>query len=54
VGSVYGFEDFNGAMASLDKLVSEGFWSVSGYPDRQRQAEGFNNVMIAAWPQEEK
>lgn len=52
VGSVYWFEEFNGTTASLHKLVSEGLWAVSGYPDRQRQAEGFNNVMLAVNPQE--
>ena len=52
VGSVYWFEDFKGATASLCKLVSEGFWAISGYPDRQRRAEGFNNVMLAVNPEE--
>lgn len=52
VGSVYWFEDFKGATASLRKLVSEGFWAISGYPDRQRRAEGFNNVMLAVNPEE--
>ncbi len=50
IGSVYWFEDFEGDLDSLRKLVNEGFWAISGYPDRQRQAEGFNNVMVAAWP----
>jgi CRISPR-associated protein Cmr3 len=52
VGSVYWFEDFKGKIESLHKLVSEGLWAVSEYPDRQRQAEGFNNVMLAVNPQE--
>lgn len=53
VGSVYGFEDFEGGMESLHKLVTQGFWAVSGYPDRQRQAEGFNNLFVAAPIEEE-
>jgi CRISPR-associated protein Cmr3 len=52
VGSVYWFEEFKGSMKALHKLVSDGFWSISGYPDRQRQAEGFNNVMLAVNPEE--
>jgi len=50
-GSVYWFEDFEGSVAMLRKLAAEGFWAISDYPDRTRRAEGFNNVLIAAWPQ---
>ena len=50
VGSVYWFEDFKGEAKALDKLAAEGFWAIDAYPDRHRRAEGFNNVLIAAWP----
>jgi CRISPR-associated protein Cmr3 len=49
-GSVYWFEDFQGRTEALGKLATEGFWAISPYPDRGRRAEGFNNVLIAAWP----
>ncbi|MCB1776038.1 MAG: type III-B CRISPR module-associated protein Cmr3 [Candidatus Competibacteraceae bacterium] len=51
-GSVYWFEDFQGKAEDLGKLAAEGFWAISDYPDRGRRAEGFNNVFIAAWPQQ--
>ncbi len=51
VGSVYWFDEFNGSPDALRKLAAEGFWSLSPYPDAQRRAEGFNNLLIAAWPQ---
>lgn len=51
-GSVYWFEEFQGSAAALGKLAAEGFWAISPYPDRRRRAEGFNNVLVAAWPQE--
>lgn len=50
VGSVYWFEDFQGETETLGKLAAEGFWAISSYPDRSRCAEGFNNILIAAWP----
>jgi CRISPR-associated protein Cmr3 len=49
-GSVYWFEEFQGKTEALRKLVVEGLWAISDYPDRSRKAEGFNNVFIAAWP----
>lgn len=49
-GSVYWFEGLEGGTTGLRKLAEEGFWAVSGYPDRMRRAEGFNNVLVAAWP----
>ncbi|MEZ5581388.1 MAG: type III-B CRISPR module-associated Cmr3 family protein [Candidatus Competibacteraceae bacterium] len=49
-GSVYWFDEFQGSTEALDKLATEGFWSLSSYPDLSRQAEGFNNVFIASWP----
>ena len=48
-GSVYWFEEFQGTVAALGKLVAEGFWATSEYPDSSRRAEGFNNLFIAAW-----
>lgn len=50
-GSVYWFEEFQGSTAALGKLAAEGFWVISPYPNRNRRAEGFNNVLVAAWPQ---
>lgn len=51
IGSVYWFEDFQGSTEALGKLVVEGLWTISDYPDRSRKAEGFNNVFIATWPE---
>ncbi|MDS4057091.1 MAG: type III-B CRISPR module-associated Cmr3 family protein [Candidatus Contendobacter sp.] len=50
VGSVYWFDDFQGKAESLGKLAAEGFWAMGDYPDPSRRAEGFNNLLIAAWP----
>ncbi len=50
-GSVYWFEEWQGSAVALRKLAAEGFWAISPYPDRGRRAEGFNNVLVAAWPQ---
>ena len=49
VGSVYWFEDFQGQTEAIRKLATDGFWAMSDYPDSSRRAEGFNNVLIAAW-----
>lgn len=52
-GSVYWLEaaDADGAvlLAALRKLAAHGFGCLSGYPDRARLVEGFNNVMVANW-----
>jgi CRISPR-associated protein Cmr3 len=50
VGSVYWFEDFQGKTEALGKLAAKGFWAMSDYPGRSRRAEGFGNILIAAWP----
>lgn len=49
-GSVYWFEALQGKVEALGKLAAEGCWAISSYPDCGRRAEGFNNVLIAAWP----
>jgi len=49
-GSVYWFDRFAGDIEALRKLVEQGLSAISPYPDRKRHAEGFNNIMIAAWP----
>ncbi len=49
-GSVYWFDNFKGDVQALQKLVEDGLFNISAYPDKQRQAEGFNNILIAAWP----
>ncbi|MDS4025588.1 MAG: type III-B CRISPR module-associated protein Cmr3 [Candidatus Contendobacter sp.] len=50
VGSVYWFDDFQGKAEALGKLAAEGFWAIGDYSDPSRRAEGFNNLLIAAWP----
>lgn len=50
VGSVYWFDDFQGKTEALNKLAAEGFWAIGDYSDPSRRAEGFNNLLIAAWP----
>ncbi|NJD34630.1 MAG: type III-B CRISPR module-associated protein Cmr3 [Betaproteobacteria bacterium] len=53
MGTVYWLEapnaDGQALVAALRKLVEKGFGCLSGYPDRARLAEGFNNVMVANW-----
>lgn len=49
-GSVYWFDSFEGDTQALHKLVEQGLAVISGYPDKKRHAEGFNNIFIAAWP----
>lgn len=53
-GSVYWFDECSGDLQGLGKLAEQGLWALGAYPDAQRRAEGFNNVLIAAWPQEEQ
>lgn len=49
-GSVYWFDRFEGDTQALRKLVEQGLSLISAYPDNKRCAEGFNNILIAAWP----
>jgi CRISPR-associated protein Cmr3 len=49
-GSVYWFDQFEGEVTALHKLVEKGLFSIDADPDRKRSAEGFNNIIIAAWP----
>lgn len=49
VGAVYGFEDFDGPVTALQALIADGL----PLADAARRAEGFNNVLVAAWPREE-
>jgi CRISPR-associated protein Cmr3 len=53
VGSVYWFDapqsDGAALVTVLRKLAAEGFGCLSGYPDRARLVEGFNNVMVSNW-----
>jgi len=49
-GSVYWFDDFTGDPGKLAEWVAGGLWSHN--PDRTRRAEGFNNALLAAWPQD--
>lgn len=50
IGSVYWFDRFEGDTQALRKLVEQGLSLISAYPDNKRCAEGFNNIIIAAWP----
>ncbi|MDQ5911227.1 MAG: CRISPR-associated protein Cmr3 [Pseudomonadota bacterium] len=47
VGSVYGFRDFTGDLAALQEGLLPGLIEDL---EPMRRAEGFNNVLIAAWP----
>jgi CRISPR-associated protein Cmr3 len=49
-GSVYWFDQFEGQISALKKLVENGLFSIDANPDKKRTAEGFNNIIIAAWP----
>jgi CRISPR-associated protein Cmr3 len=48
-GSVYWFEEMEGPVDGLRRLALEGLWA-SGAEDGSRRAEGFNAVLVAAWP----
>ncbi len=50
-GSVYWFDQLQGDPCKLAEWVATGLWDDN--PDRQRQAEGFNRAMLAAWPSSE-
>lgn len=49
-GGIYWLDQFEGSVHALRKLVGEGLSPLGVYPDKRRAAEGFNNIMIAAWP----
>ncbi len=49
-GSIYWFDQFQGDKQALDKLVKQGLSAIGAYPDAKRIAEGFNSIMLAAWP----
>ena len=53
-GAVYWFENFQGHIGALCKLAEQGFWACmrEDDTDASRRAEGFNHVMVAAWPEE--
>lgn len=48
-GSVYWFVDFTGDPGKLAEWVAGGLWTHNA--DQTRRAEGFNNALLAAWPQ---
>ena len=48
-GAVYWFEDFSGDPGKLAEWVAGGLWT--HHADQTRRAEGFNNALLAAWPQ---
>ena len=50
VGAVYWFEGFQGDITGLKRLMEAGLWGNElGDMHPQRKAEGFNNVIVAAW-----
>lgn len=49
VGSVYWFDELEGSADSLRRVAQEGLWGPDGI-DAARRAEGFNAVLVAAWP----
>lgn len=49
-GSVYFFDEFAGNIDALEKLTKQGLWPLIKDADQSRRAEGFNNILIAAWP----
>jgi len=51
VGAVYWLEELKGSTDGLRRMLTEGLWPLIEAPDEQRRAEGFNNVVVAAWPQ---
>jgi hypothetical protein len=46
-GSVYWFEDITGDINNLKTIIETGLWASS--PDKQRLAEGYNRVEVAAY-----
>ncbi len=50
VGSVYWCDEFKGDIAALKRLHENGLWDLVPNEDPMRRSEGFNNIMIAAWP----
>lgn len=47
-GAVYWFQDFNGDINQLQKLLQTGLWDANADNDRaSRRAEGFNRIAIA-------
>jgi len=50
-GSVYWLEAFEGEIEALRRVVETGIWDPSDLQELgPRRAEGFNGVMVAAWP----
>lgn len=49
-GAVYWFDQMDGDPDKLAAWVEHGIWGNT--PDKQRQAEGFNRGLVAAWQQE--
>jgi CRISPR-associated protein Cmr3 len=49
-GSVYWCDNFCGDIETLKQLQRNGLWDLAPAEDPARRAEGFNNILIAAWP----
>jgi CRISPR-associated protein Cmr3 len=48
-GSVYWFDEMEGPVDGLRRLALDGLWGTDT-EDTSRRAEGFNAVLVAAWP----
>jgi len=51
-GSVYWFESLEGGLEGLRSTIESGLWDAENPARIPRQAEGFNGVMVAAWPRD--
>jgi len=49
-GSVYWFEGLQGGVDPLRDIMETGLWDAEESFGAQRRAEGFNSVLVAAWP----
>lgn len=48
-GAVYWFDEIDGDPGKLAESIAGGLWRDN--PDASRRAEGYNNALLAAWPQ---
>lgn len=51
-GAVYWLQELKGEIQDGLELLQTHGWGKEQAPDPQRWAEGFNNVMVAAWPED--
>ncbi len=54
-GSIYWFDQMEGGLHALGKLAASGLWASSwDNQDKTRWAEGYNQVLVAAWSQNQQ